>query len=182
ENGSHIIDAGGLASNNTSIWFITWDKMACHLIFPAKGKAGIERKDRGLVPKQDAQGNTFFSYREDFKWHVGLSVRDWRYVVRIANIDTSLLSVDAASGADLIERMTQAYYAHYGRRVNMGKTYIYANTTIVKYLDFQARYATNKNLYLSLDNTGPNATEILKFRGIPIRETDALLETEAQVV
>lgn len=182
ENGSHIIDGGGTGSVNTSIWMITWDKKACHLIYPKQGKVGIEREDHGKVPKADSNGDTYFVYREDFKWHIGLSVRDWRYVVRIANIDVTTLAEDAASGADLVELMTQMYYKHYGRRVNMGKTVIYANTTIVKFLDFQVRNATNKNLFLTLDKTGPNASEVLKFRGIPIHETDALLETEARVV
>lgn len=181
ENGAHVIDGGGLGSNNTSIWMITWDKKACHLIYPKQGKVGIEREDHGKVPKTDVNGNTYFVYREDFKWHIGLSVRDWRYVVRIANIDVTLLSEDAASGADLINLMTKMYYIHYGRRVNMGKTVIYANTEIVKYLDFQVRNATNKNLFLTLDSTGPNASEVLKFRGVPIHESDALLNSESKV-
>lgn len=181
ENKSQIIDAGGVGSDNASIWMVTWDRKACHLIYPKMGKAGIERKDRGEVPKLDAAGNTFFSYREDFKWHLGLTVRDWRYVVRICNIDVSNLTVDASSGADIIELMTKMYYAHFGRRVNMGKTYIYAPTVIIKFLDFQARNAT-KNLFLTLDNSGANASEVLKFRGVAIHECDALLETEARVV
>ena len=183
ENGTHIIDGGGTGSNNTSIWLITWDRRACHLIYPMKGKAGIERMDRGLTPKLDAAGNTFYSYREDFKWHMGVTVRDWRYVVRIANIDVTQLTEDASgASANLINLMTLAYYKHYGRRVAMGKTFFYANTTIVKFLDFQARLTQGVNLFLTLDKTGPNASEVLKFRGVAIRETDALLETEARVV
>jgi hypothetical protein len=77
--------------------------------------------------------------------------------------------------------MTEAYYRHEGRRVNMGKSFIYANTSIVKYLDYQARN-TPKNLFLTFDQTGVNASEVLKFRGLAIRETDAILNTEARVV
>lgn len=182
ENKSQIIDAGGTGSDNTSIWMITWSKQTVHLIYPKAGKAGIERKDRGVQPKLDANNLTYFVYREDFTWHLGISVRDWRYVSRVCNIDVSLLSKDAASGADLIDAMTDMYFAHFGRKKGAGKTIIYANTTIVKYLDFQVRNATNKNLFLTLDKTGPNAEEVLAFRGIPIHETDALLETEARVV
>lgn len=182
ENGGNIIDGGGTGSNNTSIWLITWDRKACHLLYPLKGKAGIIREDMGKIPKQDASGNTFFSYRENFTWHLGVSVRDWRYVVRIANVDVTTLTTDASAGAKLIDLMTKAYYKHYGRRVNMGKSFFYMNTTIVKFLDFQARNTAGQNLFLTLDQTGPNASEVLKFRGIAIRESDALLETEARVV
>jgi hypothetical protein len=182
ENISHVIDGGGVGSTNTSIWMITWDRKACHLLYPLKGKAGIERIDQGKVPKLDASGNTFFVYREDFKWHLGVSVRDWRYVVRVCNIDVNSLSVTASTGANLITLMTEMYYRHYGRKVNSGKTYIYANTAIVKYLDFQARNVTGVNLFLTLDQQGPNAKEVLRFRGIEIHESDALLSTEARVV
>lgn len=182
ENASQIIDGGGTGSDNTSIWMITWDRKASHLIYPKNGKAGIERKDRGEVPVLDASNNRYFVYREDFKWHLGLSVRDWRYISCVRNIDVSELSNDAASGADIVDLMTEMYYAHYGRKVNTGKTFIYMNTTLVKFLDYQVRNATNKNLFLTLDKTGPNASEVLKFRGIPIRECDAILETEDRVV
>lgn len=181
ENGKQIIDAGGTGSDNTSIWIVTWDKKTVHLLYPNKGKAGIERFNRGKINRQDADQNTFFVYREDFRWHMGLTVRDWRYVVRVANIDVSDLTTDATAGANLINLLTEAYYRHYGRRSKVGKTIIYANTTIVKFLDYQARNVP-KNLYLMLKETGVNASEVLTFRGIPIHETDAILETEARVV
>lgn len=181
ENARQLVDGGGTGTDNTSIWFITWDKKASHLLYPNKGKAGIERINRGLVPKLDANGDTYFVYREDFKWHLGVTVRDWRYVVRICNVDVSDLTVDAATGANLINLMTEAYYRHYGRRTAVGKTYIYAHTVIVKYLDYQARN-TPKNLFLTFDKAGVNASEVLQFRGIAIRESDALLLTEARVV
>ena len=180
ENGKQLINGGGVGSDNASIWFISWDRDTCHLIYPNKGKAGLQRTNRGSVPVLDADNDTYFVYREEFTWHLGLAVRDWRYVVRICNIDVSELTVDAATGANLINLMTDAYYKHYGRRIAKGRTYIYATTTIVKFLDYQARN-TPKNLFLMFDNAGVNASEILKFRGIPIRETDSLLETESAI-
>ena len=182
ENKRQIVDGGGTGSDNTSIWLVTWASNTVHAIYPKNGKAGLERINRMKVQKADADGNLYFVYREDFKWHLGLSVRDWRYVVRIANIDVSDLTINAATGANIVNLMTEAYYRHYGRRTQTGKTYFYASTTIVKYLDYQARNATNINLFLTFDQQGPNASEVLKFRGIPIRESDAILETEARVV
>jgi hypothetical protein len=181
ENGNQIIKGGGSGSDNASIWLITWGKNANHLIYPKGYMAGVDRKDRGLVPVADASGNTYFAYREEFSAHFGLSVRNWQYIVRICNIDVSDLTTDAASGAYLVDLMTEAYYRHKGRRLNIGKTYFYANTTIVKFLDYQARKKTNINLFLGPDTTGPNAKEVLQFRGIPIHECDALLNTEATV-
>lgn len=182
ENGQQIINGGGVGADNTSIWMITWDKKASHLLYPKKGNIGLERKDAGgNYFAQDASGNDYRAYREDFTWHFGLTVRNWQYVARVANIDVSDLTIDAATGADVINLMTEMYYAHKGRRVSTGRTYIYMTTNLVKYLDYQSRNVAGKNLFLTFDKTGPNAKEVLHFRGIPIRETDAILETEAVV-
>jgi len=180
ENGGQIISAGGAGSDNTSIWMVTWDRMANHLIYPKTGTLGIQRIPRGKVVSSDADGNSYFVEREDFKWHMGLSVRDWRYVARVANIDVSDLTVDATTGANLLESMTNMYYKHNGRRMMKGRTFIYVNTTIMKFLDFQARNVP-KNLELQYSQTGPNAQEVLYYRGIPIRECDALVDSEAVV-
>lgn len=181
ENKVQIINGGGVGSDNTSVWFITWDRNAVHLIYPKGTAAGLKKTDGGRIHVSDEAGNRYWVYRDDFKWHIGITVRDWRYVVRICNIDISDLTQDAATGADLIELMTKAYYAHQGRRTSKGKTYIYAATVIVMFLDFQARNS-QKNLFLTLSEQGPNAQEVLRFRGLPIRETDALLTSEARVV
>lgn len=182
ENASQIINGGGTGSDNTSIWMITFDKSSCHLIYPKGHKAGLERKDRGTVPKLDANGDTYFAYREEFSWHFGLTVRNWQYISRVCNIDVSDLKIDAATGADIINLLTEAYYAHKGRRTSKGKTFIYMNTTLVKYLDYQARNAQGKNLFLTFADYGPNAKEVLHFRGVAIRECDAILNTEERVV
>lgn len=182
ENGKQIIDGGGTGNDLTSIWMVTWAKNSCHLIYPKGHKAGVERKDMGLIPVQDGNGDTYFAYREEFAHHFGLSVRNWQYVARVANIDVASLEVDASAGANIINLMTEMYYAHKGRRSNMGKTCIYMNTTLVKYLDYQARLVKDTNLFLTFDKYGPNAKEVLSFRGIPIRETDAILNTEDEVL
>lgn len=181
ENGGQIIDGAGAGSDNTSIWMITWGRQACHLLYPKAGQIGLERDDQGKQLVQDANGDSYMAYREEFKWHFGLTVRNWQYVARVANIDVSNLTTNAATGADIVELMTEMYYAHKGRRVASGRTYIYANTTIVKFLDYQARNASGKNLYVTLSEQGPNAKEVLTFRGVPIREVDAILNTEAAV-
>ncbi len=182
ENKSQIIDGAGSGSDNTSIWIVTWDKSACHLIYPKGTKAGIGRKDCGMIPVTDASNNIYMAYREEFKWHFGLTVRNWQYVARVCNIDVSDLTVDAATGAKIIDLLTKAYYRHKGRRVSKGKTCIYMNTTMVEYLDQQARNQSGRNLFLGFSEYGPNAKEILHFRGLPIRECDAILNTEARVV
>ncbi|MBF31865.1 MAG: putative major capsid protein [Prokaryotic dsDNA virus sp.] len=181
QNSSQVFDGGG-AANLTSIWMITWDKKTNHLLYPKGSQAGIKRTDRGLQKALDGAGNPYYEYEEDFIWHMGLSVRDWRYVTRVANINVAQLSKDATTGVNLIDAMTEAHYGHYGRRKSVGMTKIYGNTDIVKYLDYQARNSTiNGALRLMKDQEGPNAQEVLSFRGVDIRETDALINNEGIV-
>ena len=45
-----------------------------------------------------ATGAYFWAWVDHYKWELGLTVRDWRYNVRLANIDVSDLStVNAAN-------------------------------------------------------------------------------------
>ena len=55
--------------------------------------AGLEPRADLLIEHlhrlQDADGGQYEAYRTHFKWDAGLTLRDWRYVVRIANVDMS---------------------------------------------------------------------------------------------
>ena len=88
-NGGNIVDAGGSGSTNTSMWLVGWGQNTCHGLFPKGSKAGLQVRDLGEVPLYDGANNVFQGYRTHFKWDCGLSVRDWRFVVRIANINVT---------------------------------------------------------------------------------------------
>jgi hypothetical protein len=49
------------------------------------------------------------AYQERWQWKAGIALKDWRYAVRIPNIDISNL-VAKSSAADLIELMIKATY------------------------------------------------------------------------
>ena len=190
---SQLID-GGAAANAatcTSILTVTWHPMTNHLIYPraAKSHGGLKvgpLKELDRIdsdPNSDGNGGTYYVYRKDMEWHTGLAVNDYRYVSRIHSIDVTKLDKGkgtALTGADLVDLMTDAYYVHQGRRMTKGKTCMYANTTIVKFLDFQARNS-QKNIHLFLENTGTNAKEVLTFRGMPIKESDAFVNAETSL-
>ena len=175
ENSRQIIDAGGSSSDNNSVWFIVWGERTCHLLYPRGSQAGLKREDKGVQTKNNSDGSVLDVYREKFSWDIGLSVRDWRYVARVCNIATSALT---AGSLDLDSYMIDAYYALQQRRVAGGKAAIYCNARVKKYLHKKARDKSNVNLYLE----NYQGQEILTYLGIPIRECDALLSTEARVV
>lgn len=175
-NGKNIINGGGTGSDNTSIWLIGWSPNTIHGIYPKGSDGGITHRDLGEQTLKDAQGGQYQGYRTHFKMHPGLAVRDWRFGLRIANIDISDLKKDAATGADLVDLMTQALEA---RPVNHGiaRWAFYANPTITSYLRRQIR--NSKNVNLSLEEVA--GKKVVHFDGVPVRRVDALLKTEAAV-
>ena len=88
-NGDQIVAGGGAGADNTSIWMVTWGERFTSLIYPQGTAAGLQREDKGSQRVLDGSGNAYYVKEELFRWHCGLSVRDWRNVVRIANIDVS---------------------------------------------------------------------------------------------
>lgn len=177
-NGNQIIDAGGTGADNTSIWFVTWGDNQCNLLYPKGTQAGVQREDMGEQRVTDGSGNAYYAKEEKFTWNVGLSVKDWRYVSRIANIDVSDMQ---AGSVALYNFMRKAYYQLQNRRVAGGKIAIYCNRDVLEALDALATNAGASDNFVRLKPMEIEGKEVMTYRGIPIRETDALLNTEAQV-
>jgi len=188
---ANVVDMGGLAGTNTSVWIVTWGANTTHGIFPKGKMTGLQHRDMGEWPVQDTAGNTYQAYRDHYKWELGLSVRDWRYNVRLANIDVTLLN--GGSAANLINGIVRGLYrlptaspSATGIQTSdspqiqgsMGNTVIYCNRVVRTYLDLQAMNKTN--VLLTMEQF--QGRVVTMFRGIPIRTCDAILSTEAKVV
>jgi len=177
-NGGQIIDAGGTGADNTSIWFVTWGDNQCNLLYPEGTQAGVKREDKGEQRLTDGSGNAYYGMEEMFTWHVGLAVKDWRYVSRIANVDVSDM---AAGTVQLYDFMRKAYWKLQSRRVAGGKMAIYCNRDVMEALDALNTNAGASDNFTRLKPMEIEGKEVITYRGIPLRETDALLNTEAQV-
>jgi hypothetical protein len=178
-NGSNVLSGGGSGSDNASIYLVVWGPNTVHGIFPKGSKAGLVHEDLGLVTVETANGiggGRMRAYRDHWQWKCGLAVRDWRYVVRICNIDISNL-VAKSSAADLIELMIKAI--HRIPAIRMGRPAFYMNRTVHQMLDIQRRDDVQTGGQLGYKDVDGQMT--LTFRGIPLRKVDALLETEATV-
>lgn len=180
-NGGQLVNGGGTSGTNTSIWFITWGENSCHLLYPEGTYAGLQRKDHGEDTKELADGSLYRVYREQFCWDIGLTVRDWRGISRIANIDVTKLGKDPEAsgydGADLIDLMIDAYYRLDNPNQPGGRTAIYCSRTVATFLHKQAMKSKNVNLTIEQFDGRPVTT----FLGHPIRREDALLETESAI-
>lgn len=182
-NGGNIVmaDDAAAGATQTSIWLVTWGQKTCHLIFPKGSKAGIQSKDLGEQTVEDDQipPGHYQAFLTHFLWRLGMTLRDWRYVVRVCNIDVDNLVDDAATGSNLIRKCIAAYYKRPTVDLgNMAKTIWYCNKTLAEYFHVQALNKFNVHLTQG-EEAGQPVTKLL---GAPIHVCDAILNTEAVVV
>lgn len=184
----NVVNAGGVGGDNTSIWFVTHGDMQTSVITPENISAGVKREDMGRQRVQDGNGNPYYVKEEKFTQHVGITVKDWRFNSRVCNIDVS----DVIAGTVSVNKfMRQAYYRMHGRRsykmeregqVSPGRTAIYMNKTLMEALDAEGTNARpGVDNFVRLKPMELQGEEVQSWRGMPIRETDALLNTESLV-
>lgn len=192
-NAINVIDGGGTASANTSIWLITWAPNALHGTFPKGSASGIQHF---VNPDQVLQGSTGIGgtrlrvHQEQWTWNSGLALWDWRWCARGANIDVNNLS-NQAGAADLTEMMIDMIYrmpsifnppSTTGNPMTSiaipGKQAFYCNRRVRANLHKQMLNKTNNQLSME-DWFGH---KVMTFAGIPIRNCDQILNTESRIV
>lgn len=179
-NATNILDAGGTASNNASIWLVNWGpNLFC--TFPKGSKAGLISEDDGVLTIYDTNNNPYKAYQTHYQWKNGLVVKDWRHAARICNINTANL-VAESSAADLIKLMSRAIDRLPSAKA-MSKPAFYMNATLFSMLRVQALNKSQNAIAIEsgLSQFG-TPMKWLSFLGIPIRRVDQLLNTEARVV
>lgn len=180
QNGDNIIKAvtGSTPTDNRSIWLIGWGPNTVHGIIPKGSQAGLKVQDLGEVTIENIDGNggRMQGYRTHYRWDAGLTVRDWRYVVRIADISRAALTVDAATGPNLPNLMFEAIERI--QSVSGVRPVFYMDRGILTKLRQQSA-ALVKNSTLVISNVG--GVPVADFNGIPIKRTDALAVDEAYI-
>lgn len=178
DNSRQIIDAGGAGTDNASIWLVKWGPGGVQGIFPKGSQGGLVHRDYGeeLCIAPDGVGELPM-YRDWFEWNAGIAVEDWRNIVRIANVDSSDLVKDAATGADIIDLMIQATELVDGAGDD-SRLVFYVPGRIRSFL---RRQMLNKsNVEVGMDEIA--GRRVTTFAGIPVRKVDRLLLTEARIV
>jgi len=178
-NAQNILTGAGSGSDNSSVWLVVWGANTVFGIFPKGSQAGLMHEDLGLVTVEvtaGVAGNRMRAYQDHWQWKAGIALKDWRYVVRIPNIDISDL-VTKTSAADLIELMIKSI--HRIPNIGLGKPVFYMNRSCIQMLDIQRRDDVVSGGGLTFENV--DGKQIHSFRGIPIRLVDALTEAEAAV-
>lgn len=177
QNADNIIDAGGTGSDNTSIWLCVWGPQTGHGIYPKGSIAGLQMTDKGQVTIENVDGNggRMEAYRTHYRWDAGLTIRDWRYFVRIANIDVSDLDT-VANTKKIIEWMIQA--SERIPELGKGRAAFYMNRRLREKLRLGILEKISNNLTWET----VSGERVMTFDDIPVRRCDALINTEARVV
>lgn len=184
--GNQIIkaDPSPAGSDQTSIWLVGWGERTVYGITPRGMPTGLEMEDKGEIRDKDSNNKVKYKYETLFRWRCGLCVEDYRFLVRICNIDTSQLTVDASSGADLVRSMVKAYWQIFDpRSVRLAW---YCNRTVGAFLHQQALSKTyNSTLSVEsapmIGSNGLFGQPIVRALGFPIFISDAISNTEAVV-
>ena len=183
--GSQIIDGGGSNSDNTSLWLIVWGPDTVHGLYPKGSKMGLVIEDKGQVTVGDATNGYYEAYRTHYKWDVGFCVRNWKAIVRIANLDISNLATAGADtdvSANLMNLMLEAEDRIPTRLYALGKPVWYGNKRVRTALKKQLLNRANTLIALEqLTGTGGiiRPTKTLTFDGIPLRQVDKIGIAEA---
>jgi hypothetical protein len=186
-NGSNVIKAGGTGSDNTSIFLVVWGDQTVYCPFPKGSAAGLLHEDLGEQTVYNSDNTRLQAYATRYQWKSGLVVKDWRYVVRICNIDASDISATTGSSSQaatssnaVIRLMNKAL--NLIPNLNMGRPVFYMNRTVYNGLALQAMEKSVNVLAVQqgLSQFG-TPTNWLSYLGVPVRKCDALTVAEGLV-
>lgn len=193
-NAANVIDCGGTGNSNTSFWLICWGERTIFNIYPRGSKAGLAMEDKGdTVPGFDSVGNRFEAYTSWFRQQAGLCPMDWRYGVRLANLDTTSAGLAGPSAPDIFTLLAEAMYLPPTLGKGMSgitktdapdepspgiRPVIYMNRTGRHWADVQM--LRDKNVLLRIDDYAGKPCE--SYRGIPIKIVDQIINSEQRVV
>lgn len=183
-NGENILSAGG-GSALTSVWLLGIGDRGVYGIFPKGSNAGLSHEDLGVQDAFDSNNYRFRAYMDDYKWNLGLVVKDWRYGVRIPNIATAELA--GLSGA---QELTDATFLPklmaraIDRLPSMDgiKPVFCMNRTVASLLRVAAMEKSSSAVTIEdgLNQFGTRISQ-LKFLGIPVLINDAITNAESAV-
>ena len=188
-NSQNVIGGGGVGAHQTSIYLVGWGDETVHCTFPEGSQAGIVHHDLGEQTIYGAGGvsaNRMQAYVDLYQCHHGLVVQDWRYCVRICNIDApelkSLGGTQAPTGTytNIVHKMIEAVYKL--PNINMVRPAFYVNRLVHTALSRIAMEKSASAVTLSEGMTQfGTPRQYLSLLGVPIRLCDTLTNTEAQV-
>lgn len=166
---NNVIGQGGTGSDESSVYIIQPGIDKVFMVYPRGSKSkGVSRTDKGKLTLLDSSGKKFEGYRDHYKVHFGLVVKDPRCVARLANIDPSGTYVfDEDNLIRLLNRMPDAGAG----------AIIYVNETVLTQMEIAMKDKANVN-FLPAQGEGLAGDPVMYFRRRPVRLCEAILNSE----
>lgn len=199
-NANNVLSAGGASNTNASIWLVGLGPLAITGIYPKGSMAGFQHRDWGLQPITNAAdvngGSTgrLEVYQDSYTWDGGLCVADWRFGVRICNIDVPSLNA-LTNDADLAYFMEEAWSRmpfiptneppEPGVVQTNPTLWWFMNRTCKRGLGHQLKQTVIQGSGVRVDNVRNELPRMLysefEYNAIPVGICDQLITTEANV-
>ncbi|MBQ4567657.1 MAG: hypothetical protein IJA79_05970 [Desulfovibrio sp.] len=178
-NSGNVLNAGGSdAGGCTSIWLVAWGAHTVHGIYPKGSTGGLSHQDLHSYMAQDPEGRKYQVVGDKYNWRCGLAVRDWRAIVRIANVPVAALGKrKGESGFIDLQRLTIEARNRMPQHLRQ-KAIWYANADVLTALELQNSDSGNVQL---LYGEYFDARAVPVLHGRPVRQCDAILGTEDAV-
>ena len=173
---TNIINMSGSGNANTSIWLVGWGPESIFMFYPKGSKAGIIHEDLGEQDSFDGSNNRYRALHDRWQVKTGLVVKDYRYAVRIGNIDVAALKADTTGATvKILEAMLRA--TNRIPSLKACRPAFYVNRTVKEMIDIHAMNKSSNVLTLA-----QGAEQFhTQFMGIPIRMVDKLANNEANI-
>ena len=187
-NKRNIIDAGGTGTDNRSIWLVVSGPTTITGIVPKGSSSGITVDDRGQQTVQmgtGPEGGMMEALVTYYRVTAGVSVRNWKYAVRICNIDNSDLKPESGivkadgtliGGANLPQLMFKAVKLIPSLGRGNAAWYMDLDTSIILEQQFARQVAQS-----TLQTQEVGGVMVDMFKSIPIAICDALDMDESRV-
>ena len=170
---TNVIDGGN--SGGTSIYAVDWGRRTAYGIYPAaaakRGTLGLQIIDKDKVDVLDGSSNTYHVYRTQFKWWMGLCIRDELRTCRYANINPTIGGANSFNEDLLIELLNRC-------KMRPATTRVYVNVELKSQM--QIRLKDKGNVQFSLVQ-GLGGVSVLTFMDMPVRRLDAIKTNESTV-
>jgi len=177
----YVLTAGGSATL-TSIWLCGWGENTGYGIYPKGSQLGFEREDKGQQTLYDEDGNPFEGYSEHFAWKAGLCIENYKYFVRIPNINVAALQTFGAesdTSADILKFMTLALEKI--PNLQACNPVFYCSRTVRAMFRLMAEKKIGGLLVQDFMGANGLGRSIPTYHGVPIRIIDQMSEAETLV-
>ena len=165
---ANVIGGGG-STTLTSIYVVNWGVNSVFMAYPRNTTGGLQHEDLGIQDALDASSNKFRAYVDRFVWRAGMVVKNPKCVARYANLEPT--GTTTTFDEDELIRLLNRMVLGPGAR-------IYASVNMLTQMEI--RLKDKSNVYFTKDD-GLAPGPVLRFKGIPVRKCEQVLDSETAI-